>query len=57
MELDLSAEQLCRTFARLHERVVGDRDGQAPYERALIVIETCDQMLTVIGGDAQVDAG
>lgn len=61
VELDLPAEQLRRTFARLHERAIEDReansqeptDNQAPYERALLVIETCDQVLAVVGGDTQ----
>lgn len=61
VELDLPAEQLRRTFARLHERAVEDREAsskepagtQAPYERALIVIETCDQVLAVVGDDTQ----
>jgi hypothetical protein len=65
MELGLPAEQLRRTFARLHERAIEDReansqelgDSQAPYERALIVIETCDQVLSVVGGDTQATAG
>jgi len=65
VELDLPAEQLRRTFARLHERAVEQREAstqdptetQAPYERALIVIETCDQVLTVVGRDTQAAKG
>jgi hypothetical protein len=57
VELDLPAEQLRRTFSRLRERAVEERDasppteGQAPYERALIVIETCDQVLAAVGAE------
>ena len=59
--LDLPPEQLRRTFARLRERAVEQREaslrllaeGQDLYERALIVIETCDQVLAVVGGDTQ----
>lgn len=65
VELDLPAAQLRRTFARLRQRAVEQReassqalgDAQAPYERALIVIETCDQVLAVVGGDGQAPAG
>lgn len=57
--LDLPAEQLRRTFARLRERAVEQReespqeptDTQATYERALMVIETCDQVLAVVNND------
>lgn len=59
VELDLPVEQLRRTFARLRERATeeeraAERGGDfareivetfAPYERSLIVIETCDQVL------------
>jgi hypothetical protein len=63
--LNLPAEQLRRTFARLRERAVEDREAnsqelaetQAPYERALIVIETCEQVLAVVGGDTQAATG
>jgi len=59
VELDLPAGQLRRTFSRLHERAVEDRevepqaqtDTQAPHERALIVIETCEAVLAVVGDD------
>ena len=59
VELDLPPEQLRRTFARLLERAIEDREAssqaqtetQAPYERALLVIETCDQVLAVVGED------
>jgi hypothetical protein len=65
VELDLPAVQLRRTFARLRERAVEQReasshelgDAQTPYERSLIVIETCDQVLAAVGGDAQATAG
>jgi hypothetical protein len=65
VELDLPSVQLRRTFARLRERAVEQReassqelaDTQTPYERALIVIETCDQVLAVVGGDTQATAG
>jgi hypothetical protein len=65
VELDLPAEQLRRTFARLHERAVEQQEAssqepaatQAPYERALIVIETCDQVLTAVGRDTQAASG
>jgi hypothetical protein len=61
VELNLPAEQLRRTFARLLERAVEDREasspsssgGEAPYERALLVIETCDQVLALVGEDTQ----
>jgi hypothetical protein len=57
--LDLPAEQLRRTFALLRKRAVEQRgagsqeptDTQAPYERALMVIETCDQVLAVVRSD------
>jgi hypothetical protein len=58
VELDLPPEQLRRTFSRLRERAVEEREAgspespvetQTPYERALIVIETCDQVLAVVG--------
>jgi hypothetical protein len=65
VELELPGEQLRRTFARLRQRAVEDRDtspqgptdAQPPYERALIVIETCDQVLAVVGGDTQAAPG
>lgn len=65
VELDLPAKQLRRIFARLRERAVELREAsspeatetQAPYERALIVIETCDQVLTIVGRDTQAAAG
>jgi hypothetical protein len=65
VELDLPAEQLRRTFAKLHERAVEQREAssqepaetQVPYERALIVIETCDQVLTIVGRDTQAASG
>jgi hypothetical protein len=57
VELALPADQLRRTFARLRERAVEQREAtsqaveaRAPYERAVIVIETCDQVLASIGG-------
>jgi hypothetical protein len=57
VELPLPADQLRRTFARLRERAVEQREATseaieagAPYERAVIVIETCDQVLTRVGG-------
>ena len=59
VELDLPPEQLRRTFARLLERAIEDREAssqelaEVPYERALLVIETCDQVLAVVGEDAQ----
>jgi hypothetical protein len=64
VELDLPAEQLRRTFARLRERAVEQREAswqepataQTAYERALIVIDTCNQVLAVIGGDTQAAA-
>ena len=57
VELDLPPEQLRRTFARLLERAIEDREASAresteaevPYERALLVIETCDQVLAAVG--------
>ena len=59
VELDLPPEQLRRTFARLRERAVEQREvsaqelaeTRAPYEGALIVIEACDQVLADVGGD------
>lgn len=65
VELDLPSAQLRRTLGRLRERAVEQReassqeldDTQTPYERALIVIETCDQVLAVLGGDTQATAG
>ena len=59
--LELPAEQLRRTFSRLRERAIEQRRAssegsdvtQEPYERALIVIETCDQVLAVVGADTQ----
>lgn len=61
VDLDLPAEQLRRTFSRLRERAVEQREAssqelaetQTPYDRALIVIETCDQVLASVGGDTQ----
>jgi hypothetical protein len=63
VELDLPPDQLRRTFSRLRERAVEQREAssqeaaedQTPYERSLIVIETCDQVLAVVG-DAQAGA-
>jgi hypothetical protein len=63
VDLDLPAEQLRRTFARLRERAVEQREAsseglaetQTPYERALIVIESCDQVLASVGSDTQAD--
>jgi len=66
VELDLPPDQLRRTFARLLERAVEEREAssqapteeaQAPYERALLVIETCDQVLAVVGEDTGVERG
>ena len=65
IELDLPAEQLRRTLARLRERAVEEREAssqepaesQTPYERALIVIETCDQVLAVVGANTHMAAG
>jgi hypothetical protein len=56
-ELALPAEQLQRTFTRLRESAVAKREASsrdlvephAPYERAVLVIETCDQVLAVLG--------
>ena len=61
VELDLPPGQLRRTFARLLERAVedweasaqGPIEAEASYERALLVIETCDQVLAVVGEDTQ----
>jgi hypothetical protein len=61
VELDLPPEQLRRTFARLLERAIEDweassqapAEAEAPYERALLVIETCDQVLAAVGEDTQ----
>jgi hypothetical protein len=61
VELDLPPEQLRRTFTRLLERAIEDREAssqgpaetEVPYERALLVIETCDQVLAVVGEDTQ----
>jgi hypothetical protein len=58
VELNFPPEQLRRTFSRLRERAVEQQEAishrpsetQAPYERALIVIETCDQVLAAVGG-------
>jgi hypothetical protein len=57
VELPLPADQLRRTFARLRERAVEQREAtseaveaEAPYERAAIVIDTCDQVLARVGG-------
>jgi hypothetical protein len=65
IDLDLPVEQLRRTFVRLRERAVEQREAsskelaqtQTPYERSLLVIETCDQVLASVGGDAQATAG
>jgi hypothetical protein len=65
IELDLPVAQLQRTFSRLRERAVEEQDvspqkpikGQAPYERALIVIETCDQVLAAVGAGNRAAAG
>jgi hypothetical protein len=59
IDLDLPGEQLRRTFSRLRERAVEQREAssqefvETEYERALIVIETCDQVLAIVGGDTQ----
>lgn len=59
VDLNLPAEQLRRTFSRLRERAVEQSEassqelGELEYERALIVIETCDQVLAAVGGDTQ----
>jgi hypothetical protein len=61
VELDLPPEQLRRTFARLLERAIEDREAnsqepaeaEVPYERALLVIEACDQVLAAVGEDTQ----
>lgn len=61
VELDLPPDQLRRTFSRLRERAVEQREAtppeavedQSPYERALIVIETCDQVLAVVGDEGR----
>lgn len=61
VELTLPPEQLRRTFSRLHERAVEQREAssrgstetQPLYERALIVIETCDEVLEMIGSNAE----
>jgi hypothetical protein len=60
--LDFPSEQLRRTFARLRERAVEHREAsiqaaRAPYGRAVIVIETCDHVLAVVGGNAQGTTG
>ena len=65
VELNLPAEQLRRTFIRLRKRAVEQREAnsegsaviQSLYERALIVIETCDQVLADVGDDAQAATG
>jgi hypothetical protein len=65
VELDLPAEQLRRTFSRLRERAVEEREAGSretasesqPYERALVVIETCDQVLAVVGTDTEAATG
>jgi hypothetical protein len=59
VELGLPPEQLRRTFTCLRERAIEEREAggqgrggaQAPYERALIVIETCDQVLAAVGSE------
>jgi hypothetical protein len=61
VELDLPPEQLRRTFARLLQRAIEDREAssrepteaEVPYERALLVIETCDQVLAAVGEDTR----
>lgn len=65
VELALPGEQLRRTFARLRDRAVEQRDAssqgstdiQTPSERALIVIEASDQVLAIVGTDPHPDAG
>jgi hypothetical protein len=65
VELDLPAEQLRRTFSRLRERAVDHREAspsvsdesQIPYESALIAIETCDQVLAVVGAGTETARG
>jgi hypothetical protein len=55
VELRLPAEQLRRTFARLRETAIeqceassqGAAQASTLHQRALIVIETCDQVLAV----------
>jgi hypothetical protein len=57
--LDLPAEQLRRTFSRLRQKAIEQREAspeesaviQEPYERAVIVIEACDRVLARIDGD------
>ena len=61
VELDLPPEQLRRTFARLLERAIEDREAssqrpteaEALFQRALLVVDTCDQVLAVVGEDTQ----
>jgi hypothetical protein len=61
VELNFPPEQLRRTFSRLRERAVEEQEAtsqrpseaQAPYERALIVIETCNQVLAAVGGETE----
>jgi hypothetical protein len=57
VELNLPADQLRRTFSRLRERAVEQREAssqeadedQSSYERSLMVIEICDQVLADVG--------
>jgi len=60
--LDLPPEQLRRTFARLRERAIEQREASSEgsavksrrlYERALIAIEACDRVLAVVGDDTR----
>jgi len=59
VELALPGEQLRRTFTRLRERAVEHREASSqgavpapgPYERSIIVIETCNRVLAVVGED------
>ena len=61
VELPLPPEQLRRTFSCLRERAVEEREAsaqgqsgaQGPYERALIVIETCDQVLADVAEESE----
>ncbi len=61
IELNLPPGQLRRTFSCLRERAVeareasgqGQSDAQGPYERALIVIETCDQVLADVTEESE----
>jgi hypothetical protein len=57
VELAIPDERLVRTFTCLRERAVELREAssrepvetQAPYERALVLIEACDQVLAAAG--------